>query len=148
MTLKKIIPLITIALNGAFIGSMVLIAFVFVPYWKSSEPQVFLDWFTIYGPKIGNLMIPLGPGVLALAILSLILDKKNKWLWILTIVFTLANILYFPFYFLPTNTSFAEHTIPITDISNELSNWLNYHWQRVFFAFGALITSILAMIKK
>ena len=148
MNFKRTIPLLTVALNGAFIGSMVLIALVLVPFWESIKPQEFLNWFSIYGSNIGNLMIPLGPGVLILALLSLFQDKKNKNLWIVTIILTLANILYFPFYFLPTNTSFAEHTIPITDVSNELSNWLNYHWQRIFFAIGALITSILTIIKK
>ena len=93
-------------MNGAFIGSMLLIALVLVPFWRASEPKVFLDWFTVYGGKIGNLLIPLGPGVLILAIIALFLNKENKVLWLLTIILTVANILYFPIYYLPTNTSF------------------------------------------
>ena len=144
---NKVIQLLTVALNGAFIGAMILIALVLVPFWKTSEPQAFLDWFTVYGGKIGSIMIPLGPGVLILAIIALILNKGNRLLWILTVVFTLANILYFPIYYLPTNSSFAEQTIPINEISAELSIWLKYHWQRTLFAIGAFMTSILAIRK-
>ncbi|CAM1343414.1 hypothetical protein [Tenacibaculum amylolyticum] len=92
-------------------------------------------------------MIPLGPGVLILAIIALLQNKQYKVLWGLTIVFTLINIIYFPVYFLPTNTSFADQTIEVSAVSEELNNWLSYHWQRIFFASGALVTSILAISK-
>lgn len=144
---NKTIQLLTVALNGAFIGAMILIALVLVPFWQTAEPQVFLDWFSAYGNNIGQLMIPLGPGVLILAIISLLLNKENKLLWLLTIVFTIANILYFPIYYLPTNASFAEQTIALNEVSGELSNWLSYHWQRTLFAIAALITSILAVAR-
>jgi len=145
--MSKIIQLLTIALNGAFIGAMILIATVLVPFWQSSEPQLFLDWFSSYGNMIGKLMIPLGPGVLILAIITFFVSKENTILWGLTIVFMLINILYFPIYYLPTNNSFTEQTIELTQVSNELSTWLNFHWQRVLFAMAALITSILAVTK-
>lgn len=144
---NKIIQLLTIALNGAFIGAMILIALVLVPFWKASEPQTFLDWFTAYGGNIGGLMIPLGPGVLILAIIALFLNKENRLLWGLTALLTLANILYFPIYYLPTNNSFVEQTIEVNEVGGELVTWLKYHWQRTFFAIGALITSILAVSK-
>ena len=144
---NKTIQLLTVALNGAFIGAMMLIALVLVPFWKASEPQVFLDWFTAYGGNIGSLMIPLGPGVLILAIIALLLNKENKLLWGLTIVLTLANILYFPIYYLPTNNSFSEQTITVSEVNGELSTWLSYHWQRTLFALGALITSTMAVSK-
>lgn len=145
--INKIIQLLTIALNGAFIGAMILIALVFVPFWEASEPHIFLDWFTEYGEKIGSLMIPLGPGVLILAIITLFLNKENKLLWGLTVLLTLANILYFPIYFLPTNNSFADQTIAVNEVNGELVTWLKYHSQRTLFAIGALITSILAVSK-
>jgi hypothetical protein len=144
---NKIIQLLIIALNGAFIGTMILIAIVLVPFWKAMQPQEFLDWFSNYGDKIGSLMIPLGPGVLILAIIALIMDKKSKTLWGLTALFTLANFLYFPVYYLPTNGSFAEQTIAINEVSTELVSWLKYHWQRTFFAILALASSILAVSK-
>lgn len=146
-TINKLIQLLTIALNGAFIGAMILIATVLVPFWKSSEPQVFLDWFANYSANIGSLMIPLGPGVLVLAIISLFLNKDNKLLWLLTIILTIANVLYFPIYYLPTNSSFAEQTIALESVGSELNNWITYHWQRTFFALGALITSVIAVMK-
>ncbi len=145
--INKIVQLLAVALNGAFIGAMILIAIVLVPFWKASAPQVFLDWFTAYGNSIGSIMIPLGPGVLVLAIIALFLNKDNKFLWILTVVFTIINILYFPIYYLPTNTSFQEQTIAINEVSGKLSDWLKYHWQRIFFAVAALITSIIAISK-
>ena len=111
------------------------------------EPQKFLDWFTTYSGEIGSIMIPLGPGVLILAIIALILNKDQKLLWILTIILTTANILYFPIYYLPTNSSFAEQTIGIYEVNSELSTWVTFHWQRTLFASGALITSILAVSK-
>lgn len=143
---KNVVQISTIALNGAFIGAMVLIGLVIAPFWQNTEPQSFLDWFTAYGSSIGNLMIPLGPGVLIFAVLAFFMSKENKLLWGLTIAFTLANILYFPLYFLPTNASFSEQTINIMGVSDELSTWVNFHWQRVLFAIAALVTSITAVI--
>jgi len=60
----------------------------------------------------------------------------------------LANMLYYPIYYVPTNTSFAEQTIDVARVSNELSTWITLHWQRIFFAIAALVTSILAVTKK
>ena len=146
--LNKIIQLFAIGINGVFIGAMLLIAVVFVPFWRALEPQAFLDWFSVYGSRIGALMIPLGPGVLILTVIALLLNKKKKerLFWMLAIVFTLVNILYFPVYFLPTNTSFAEQTISIGTVSSELNHWLTYHVQRIIFAFGALVASVIAVL--
>lgn len=146
-SLKNSIQLLVIALNGAFIGAMVLIAVVLVPFWQTLKPQAFLDWFTAYGSTIGSIMIPFGPGVLLLAILAFFLDKEYRLLWGLTTLFTLANILYFPFFFLPTNNSFSEQTIAIQEIDTTLLRWLQFHWQRIAFALAALITSTLAVTK-
>ncbi len=101
-TTNKVSQLATIALNGAFIGAMILIALVLVPFWKSAPPQEFLDWFTANGDKIGSLMKPLGPGVLILALISLLLNPNTRLRWGLTVILTVANILYFPIYYLPT----------------------------------------------
>ena len=146
--LNKIVQMLVIGLNGAFIGAMILIGIVLVPFWQVSEPQVFLDWFSKYSSTIGGMMIPLGPGVLVLAIATYFLSANNKKLWGLTAIFILINVLYFPIYYLPTNNSFAEQTIELASISSELSTWINLHWQRVFFASLALVTSIIAVVRK
>ena len=145
----RVIPLLVIALNGAFIGAMVLIAVVIAPFWQDSEPQSFLDWFSAYGHIIGKIMIPLGPGVLILSIIAFATTTKNKrsrLLWGLTIIFLAANILYFPIYYLPTNNSFAQQTIAHSEVGSALATWLNLHWQRIFLAAAALITSVLAVM--
>lgn len=125
---NKIIQLLIIALNSVFIGAMTLIALVLVPFYKTSEPQAFLDWFTTYSNSLDSLMFPFGPGVFILAIVAFFLNKENKILWGLTALLILANILYYPIYFRPTNSSFAEQTIEINNVSNALATWLNYHW--------------------
>ena len=144
---NKVIQLLLIALNGALIGAMILIALVMVPFWQSSEPQAFLDWFTAYSPSIGDLMLPLGFGVLFLAVVTFFLSKENKVLRGLTIVFILVTIVYYPIYYLPTNASFSEQTINAAEIGSELSTWLSLHWQRIFFSGAALVTSILAVTR-
>ena len=144
-SVNTLIQLSAITLNAAFIGAMLLIALVLVPFWQAFAPSVFLDWFRTYAASLGSLMLPFGPGVLILAIFALALNRDRKLWWGLTILLTVANILYFPVYFLPTNNAFVEQTIPIAEVSGELNNWLNYHWQRIFFATGGLITSAIAV---
>lgn len=146
--LNKTIQLLTIALNAAFIGAMILIGLVLVPFWQSSDPQVFLNWFSAYSGNIGSLMIPLGPGVLILAIICFFLNKDKKTLWSLTILFTMGNIIIFPLYFLSANTSFTEQTIELSNVSGELESWLKFHWLRVFLALAALVTSMMAVAGK
>lgn len=144
---NKIIQLSVIVLNGAFIGAMLIIGLVLLPFWKSVESQVFLAWFSAYSGTIGSIMIPFGPSVLILAVIALVFNKNNRLLWGLTVVLTMVNTLYFPIYYMPTNNSFAMQTIALNEVGTELSNWQNYHWQRLFFAIGALITSVLAVSK-
>lgn len=145
--LKKLIPLLAVALNSAFIGAMILIGLVLVPFWRTVEPQAFLDWFTTYSGSIDSLMFPFGPGVLILAVVAFFLRKEQRVLWGLTALLILANILYYFIYFRPTNSSFAQQTMGTHEVGEELSVWLTYHWQRIIFALGALITSILAISK-
>jgi len=52
--MRKIVPLLTIALNGAFIDLIILIAFVLVPYWKSCGPHVFLTGFLFMVQKMAT----------------------------------------------------------------------------------------------
>ena len=145
--IKTTLQILIIALNSAFIGAMLLIALVIVPFWQAGETQSFLDWFSAYSPNIAKMMIPLGPGVLVLAILVFFMERENKILWGLTIAFLVANVGYFPIYFLPANASFAEQTIAISEVSAELATWLDFHWHRIILALGALLTSILAVVK-
>lgn len=145
--LRKLTPLLVILLNSAFIGAMVLIGLVLVPFWQSSEPQVFLDWFSNYSRLIGRIMIPLGPGVLLLSVITALIIKKNKKMWWLTSALILVNVLYFPIYYLPTNTAFTEQFIAIEAVPETLSSWALFHWQRVIFATLALVTAIVALVK-
>jgi len=145
--IKTIIQCSIIALNSAFIGAMLIIALVIVPFWQATQASEFMDWFSLYSPTIGKLMVPFGPGVLVLAIIVFFIDRANKMLWGLTIGLLTANVLYFPIYFLPANAAFAEQTIAVDDVSTELSTWLDFHWHRILFALAALITSILAVVK-
>ncbi|MCJ8300686.1 MAG: hypothetical protein MJK13_17380 [Pseudomonadales bacterium] len=127
---------------------MVLIALVIVPFWQAGETQAFLDWYSAYSPNSARMMLPLGPGGLVLTILVFFMERENKILWGLTIAFLVANVGYFPIYFLPANAAFAEQTIAISEVSAELATWLDFHWHRIILALGALLTSTLAVVKK
>lgn len=143
----NVLQLSAVMLNACFIGGMLLIAIVLVPYWQALEPQVFLDWFSVYSDSIGNMMIPLGPIVVLLAIVSFYLNPKARFLWGLTILFLFANVAYFILYHKPTNAMFSEQTIVLDVVTEEVDKWLTYHWQRLFFACCGLVTSIMAVLK-
>ncbi len=144
---NQILPLLTIAINGVFIGGQLLISVLLGPFWKKMEPQAVLDWFTQNVDNMGLLMAPLGPLVLILSVIVFFKKGPSKLLWGLTVIFMLGNILYLPFYFIDANTMLVDQVIQLDMVKTELLRWLNFNWQRTFFALAALTTSIWAVSK-
>ena len=74
---NKIVQLLIIVLNAAFIGAMIFIALVLIPFWKASEPLAFLDWFATRVGLTRGFMLPFGPATLGLAIAAFVLSDDT-----------------------------------------------------------------------
>src|SRR5262245_60484565 len=46
--------------TGTLLGAMLIIRVVLLPFWRSSRPDEFKDWFRQHAPRIRATMVPLG----------------------------------------------------------------------------------------
>ncbi len=117
--------------TGTAVTNLV-VAVAVIPFWKSIEPEDFLDWFSRYANRFGLISPPLGllgAGFTAWATVGAE-SAGPRWLWGLSSALLAASLAVLPLYFVPTNTRFYKRTIPQSDIARELQTWSRWHWIR------------------
>lgn len=143
--MKKILPYISIITISAFVGNMIVIGLGFGTYWKSLEPIVFTQQFTLQFP---NLLAPT-MGILLPALIStiilVIITKEQKEIrknWIIALLGLLIACTITSVYHLPTNFGFMESKYSDEVTLNKLNTWLLLHWVRTSVVFISAIYSI------
>lgn len=143
--MKKILPYISIITISAFVGNMIVIGLGFGTYWKSLEPSVFMQQFTLQFP---NLLAPT-MGILLPALIStiilVIITKEQKEIrknWIIALLGLLIACTITSVYHLPTNFGFMESKYSNEVALNKLNTWFLLHWVRTSVVFISAIYSI------
>src|SRR3712207_4492249 len=72
--MRQGLALLATTLAGILAGAMVFIEVVLVPFWRSSSPREFREWFAVHSPRIRAVMVPLGAGAAAAATVTAIAD--------------------------------------------------------------------------
>jgi hypothetical protein len=142
----QVLSLISLAI---FTGAFLFIAIVIIPFWLSSEPNYFLEWFEVNFLRFPTLMIPLNLIAFLTTLITLIVSwtsKANtKLIWtIATIAIFLASITY-PIYFASANALFLDKTIELSLVTPELISWSNWNWLRTALTFIALILAAISV---
>ena len=60
---------------------------------------------------------------------------------------SLATLLPFFVYFSEANASFADASVPLTDLPQELLRWERWHWARTLIAVVAFLCAVVAPIE-
>lgn len=138
---------ITIVASGMFAGVMLFIGITLGGFWKSLAPQQFLDWFATNNMFITSTIplvaMPTLLGAALCAILFWRLPTRRWWVaallsWIVVAVLTIG-------FFVPTNTAFAAKALPVSDVADTLSLWLQIHWVRIAFGIAGTAFAYLAV---
>ncbi len=136
---------------GIFTGAQIAEGILFIPYWKSLEPQKFFLLHKTYGPKIyqffapltiASTLIPIGTAVYSLAI-----NSQGKVFSVFMGVFTLLFFVTYFIYFKKANKSFEDASLSDDELPVELIKWEKWHWTRIYLEIGALICSLIAIVK-
>lgn len=136
---------------GIFTGAQIAEGVLFIPYWKSLEPQKFFLLHKTYGPKIYQFFAPLTITATLIpvgtAIYSLVINAHGKIFATLMGVFTLLFFATYFLYFKKANKSFEDASLTDVELPVELDKWDKWHWARIYLEIGALICSLIAIIK-
>ena len=136
---------------GIFTGAQIAEGILFIPYWKSLEPQKFFLLHKTYGPKIYQFfapltivstLIPIGT-----AVYSLTTNSHGKIFSALMGIFTLLFFTTYFLYFKKANKSFEDASLTDAQLPVELDKWDRWHWARIYLEIGALICSLIALIR-
>lgn len=114
---------------------MVLIEVLLVPFWRSSSPREFREWFAVHSPRIRALMVPLGAGAAAAATATAIADGLAEGQVepsstiaaaaassVVAITVTVNE---------PANEKFAQVDFDDAETTTLLQRWARWHQARV-----------------
>ena len=134
---------------GLFAGSLLTEAVVLVPYWRSLEPEAFLDHYRAIGPRLYQYFSPLT--VLA-TLIPTITAAFCTWesgevvtypsLASLLVLTTFGMIFV---YFKSANASFASRSVGVSQLPAELRRWGTWHWTRTVLAMAAFLSATIAI---
>ncbi|MDW3646397.1 MAG: hypothetical protein R8P61_05030 [Bacteroidia bacterium] len=135
---------------GIFLGAQITEAVLFVPYWKSLDPDDFFELHKTYGKKIHQFFAPLtiAATLIPLATVGYQMIKQDDHL-LLWGVMGLATVAFFSTYFLyfkKANQSFADRSLSNEALPRELNKWGNWHWGRIFFEILALLSALALLL--
>jgi hypothetical protein len=145
----KILQVLSLISLAIFTGAFLFVAIVIVPFWLSSEPNYFLEWFEVNFLRFPTLMIPLNLIAFLTTLITLVVAWKSKantkisWT-IATIAIFLASITY-PIYFASANALLFDKTIELSLVMPELIKWSNWNWFRTALTFIALILAAISI---
>ena len=137
--------LAVVGATGTATTNLVL-AVAVMPFWKSLEPEAFLDWFSKYASRFGLISLPFG---LLGAIFSAwaLMDAEGggaRWLWGLSLALLVASLAVLPLYFVRTNTKFYKRTLRPTEVTAEIQTWSRWHWSRTINPLIAVVLTVWA----
>lgn len=145
-----ILTVLAVTALGLTAGGVLAEAVVLVPYWQSLHPAGFLAWYRQYG---GLLLRFYGP-LEAVAALLVVAATVASWLGgghatgrlVLASAATFVVLAMFPLYFQRVNASFADGSINVDDVAEELRRWARWHWVRVGLVTLAFVVTTTALL--
>lgn len=147
MEALKILQILSLVSLAMFTGAFLFIAIVIVPFWLSSQPDYFLEWFEKNFFRFPSLMIPLNLIAFLTTLIALTVswtskaNTKFRWIVVAIAVF-LASITY-PIYFASANALFLAKTIELPLFIPTLVTWSNWNWLRLAFTVIALVLAAI-----
>jgi hypothetical protein len=149
MKALKILQVLSLVSLAMFTGAFLFIAIVMVPFWLSTSPDYFLEWFEQNFFRFPSLMVPLNLIALLTTIITLVVawtsKANNRFIWIIVgIAVFLASITY-PLYFASANAVFLAKAIELPLVMPTLVTWSNWNWLRLGLTAIALLLATISL---
>src|SRR5262252_5776101 len=134
---------------GLLAGGMLVIGVAFVSFWKSLSPSDFQIWFASYSHLIGRLMIPLGAGSVAIAVVTLVAcwsgSAPRRASLLVAALSAIGVMVTYPLFFAETNASFERGGLSDSAVRSLLDRWATWHWIRTGLGIVGFITALRAL---
>lgn len=147
--MNRILCFFLIAIFSIFLGSQITEGYLLVPYWKTLSRTEFYEYYTKFGPTIGNFFtfLTIIAALIPLSISIYCITNKSRALKysIVSTFFAFLFIALFYVYFKDTNQQFYEADFNSNQLKSVLKTWGHWHWLRVLFEFLSLTFLILAL---
>ncbi|CAL2086151.1 hypothetical protein [Tenacibaculum sp. 190524A02b] len=140
--MKSIPMFLCISVFSIFLGSQITEGCLLVPYWKTLSKTEFYNYYTAFGPIIGQfysvltiiaVLIPLSMSIYCFFNKSQALKYA-----VISTFFSVLVITLFYVYFKETNKQFYKAVFNADQLKSVLNTWANWHWIRVTFEFLSL----------
>lgn len=146
----EILYFLSAGILGIFLGAQICEGALFVPYWKSMNPNIFFEMYKTSGKKIHQFFAPLTIIAtiipIATAIYAAIHGLEGSIFALLMGVFTLLFFSTYFIYFKQANKRFSEASIPYQELPKELNKWGKWHWSRVGLELIAFLFSLVGLM--
>jgi hypothetical protein len=140
-----------VAALGLAAGAVLAEAAVLVPFWRSQSPEAFLLWYRQYGGLLLRFFGPLEGVAAAITLVAagVAWGEGSPAASLLGVAALLALLVLaaFPLYFRDVNASFADATIELTRVPEELRRWSQWHAARVLLATLAFLAATAAALR-
>ena len=134
---------------GLAAGALLAEACVLVPMWRSQEPASFLSWYEKHAGLLlkffGALEVASTVAIIVATVLAYYAGLSGAGFYGASTALDLAVLACFPVYFRAVNRSFAEGTIPVSEVPGELARWSKWHWTRTGLAAAAFLLAVLGL---
>ena len=143
------LQIISVAVIGLLVGSLLTEAMILVPYWRKMKSEEFLRLHGTMGPSLYRYFAPLTIAgtvtPIITGIYSVILTPSSFSLS--AVVAVLAGMMFciYFIYFKAANESFETGSVGVEVIPDELERWAAWHWLRVVIGLIAFSLSIAAL---
>ncbi len=134
---------------GLSAGAMLAEVEVLVPYWRGLAPEAFLLWYGEHAALLVDFFAPLQISGAVLAIAAAGGDRlgsrKGGGALLAAALFSVAVLILFPLYFKDVNASFAQATISVAAIPEELARWELWQWLRTAIGGASFACAVWAV---
>lgn len=143
------VGVVAVLLLGLAAGALLAEACVLVPMWQSQEPASFLAWYKQHAGLLlrffGAIEVASTVAIIAATGLAYYSGLSGANFYGASTALNLAVLGCFPVYFKAVNASFADGTIPVSEVPTELTRWSRWHWARTGLAIAAFILAVLGL---
>jgi Domain of unknown function (DUF1772) len=141
--------ILTCLLLGLLTGGMLVIGVSLVSFWKSLSPSAFQAWFASHSHLIGRLMIALGFGGVASALVAVLACWRGPATcgrWLLVATFSVVGVMVtYPIFFAAANEAFERGGLSDLAVPALLDRWVAWHWFRTGLGTLGFVAALRAL---
>jgi uncharacterized membrane protein len=139
-------PLAAIAL-GLSAGALLTEGGLLAPWWRAENPQTFLAWYAANTGRLFGFFAPLEVGGSLVAIAAAFSHRRRpgRWWFVFAALLSVGVLALFPLYFDQANRSFADGSVGVERLSEELARWAAWNWGRTAIAIAAFASAVLGV---